>query len=270
MNSRLQVVLAADVRRADGRRRRRRNFAWRMFAAIEGPWLVRSMYRGAMARAQRSGTGLYLHPRWLHACLGEHLDVDIPPVRISRVLPDWLVIDGVRRHTSDHALFAGDWRGVLRRIETTPVHREAIELAAHAMDYRSTAVYADMVARVDRGEATVRQHRRLRTRADVDAYFERFVALFASIRVRGLLRHGRGAARDVGIALGPHGEPVRLPGGQHRLAIAQALELPAIPVQIRMLHTDFIARVAIDLGVPRNDIAAILTRTLAGSESAAA
>jgi ParB-like chromosome segregation protein Spo0J len=87
-----------------------------------------------------------------------------------------------------------------------------------------------------------RQHRRLRTRADVDEYFERFVALFRSIEQHGVVRRAAGRDRDIGVALGPWGDLVRLPGGQHRLAIASVLGLERIPVQIRMVHADLLRR----------------------------
>ena len=44
--------------------------------------------------------------------------------------------------------------------------------------------------------------------------------------------------QDIGVAIDATGRLCKLPGGQHRFAIARALGLSEIPVQVRMLHVD--------------------------------
>ena len=48
--------------------------------------------------------------------------------------------------------------------------------------------------------------------------------------------------RDIGVAITETGELIRHLGGKHRTAIAQALNLPTMPVEIRMVHTGWLAK----------------------------
>jgi hypothetical protein len=44
------------------------------------------------------------------------------------------------------------------------------------------------------------------------------------------------------VAINENGELIRHLGGKHRTAIAQALKLPSLPVEIRLVHTGWLAR----------------------------
>ena len=92
----------------------------------------------------------------------------------------------------------------------------------------------------------------------IDAYFEHYLYLIESIRRSGVLPRievPRSTAdslvrsaktekeeREIQIAIGPEGELLRLGTGRHRTAIAQALELELIPVEIRLIHAKWLLR----------------------------
>jgi hypothetical protein len=156
-------------------------------------------------------------------------------------------------HTGHWFIGAGDWSPILLPFARHQVSREAEELAAADLRFRDTPVYARYRRRAEAGKPMVRNRLVLDTPAAVDVYFEGFVALFESIREHGLRRRAEFAGRrgwragrrrwlaelgeqDIGVALAAQGRLVKLPGGQHRFAIARALGLEAVPVQVRMLH----------------------------------
>lgn len=156
-------------------------------------------------------------------------------------------------HTGHWFIGAGDWSPILLSFARHQVSREAQELAAADLRFRDTPVYARYRRRAEAGKPMVRNRLVLDTPAAVDVYFEGFVALFESIREHGLRRRAEFAGRrgwraggrrwlaelgeqDIGVALTAKGRLVKLPGGQHRFAIARALRLAAVPVQLRLLH----------------------------------
>lgn len=82
-----------------------------------------------------------------------------------------------------------------------------------------------------------------RTDEDIRRRFERLDELFEAVRREGRLRPrselpGRSVRehRGIYVHIDAQGDPVFGNGGCHRLAIARVLELPAIPVQLGVLH----------------------------------
>ncbi len=107
----------------------------------------------------------------------------------------------------------------------------------------------------------------------IDDYFQRFVALFHSIQAHGVVpvnslkgplaekfqpsasrrRKTEWGERDIGVAIGPAGELVLLPGGKHRLAVATVLKISHVPVQVRMVHVDWLRKLPRRPGQPWAD-----------------
>jgi hypothetical protein len=117
--------------------------------------------------------------------------------------------------------------------------------------YRSTGAYASLIKAAECGKPMWRQQILLDRRELIDLYFERFSALFRSIREHGVLSYNRlrereraePGERNVGVAIGCDGQLYRLPGGQHRTAIAKVLGLPSMPVEVRLIHTKWLSGV---------------------------
>jgi hypothetical protein len=191
-------------------------------------------------------------------CFGEKLLFDCAPARIELRLVDWISDGQSSFHSSDYFLSAGDWGPISRAIMLSTVATEAVELYKSNLVYQSTDSYAGLIRAVERGKPLKRQHILLDQKELIDQYFQRFVALFRSIQEQGMisvsLLRSRGQATtdelNVGVAIGPGGQLYRLPGGQHRTAIAKVLGLPSMPVEVRLIHTIWLSEVMSKTGSP--------------------
>jgi len=215
----------------------------------------------ATAHAARPGERFWLPAPRVLRWLGASLCVNLPACTVQRGLRDWMR-DGERAfHCDAFFLGAGDWSDISYPLADNAIVCEARELRAAGMAFRNTASYRDYVKRMQAGRA-IRRNRVCLDRVEkIDRYFAQFVALFESIQALGVRPHrelgGRAARfkaiapgrrwlaeffeRDIGVAVGPGGELYKLPGGQHRMAIALALDLPVVPVQVRLVHQDWLA-----------------------------
>ncbi len=165
---------------------------------------------------------------------------------MTSIIADWVDCGGLMRNTLDYFLGAGDWSALVRSTDGDPVREEARQLMEARLEYRRTAGYQSLVEAVlSEGDPPPRrQGRELHRREDVDAYFERFVRLFRAIEAHGVVPNHRladqGLAfnqdRGLGVALDAAGALHRLQGGNHRWAIAQVLEIPEVPVELRLIH----------------------------------
>lgn len=193
---------------------------------------------------------------------GARLCGEVAPARLRHRLGDWFLGNGRVEHVGNFFLLPGDWSPLLGEIEASQVMREARQLLAAGFDFKRTPLYAHYLRRLQLQRPVLRSHIRLDSAAILDAYFTRYVDLFHSIQAHGLRqrRHYQAAAvprvglsgwrqrwaewgeREIGVAIGENGELLRLPGGQHRAAIAAVLELPRMPVQVRLIHPAWLAR----------------------------
>lgn len=210
---------------------------------------------GALLQARRAEAGFWLPVAYAVQRFGPRLDLVIRPDAIEHVLLDCVALDGRRLHTGLWFVGAGDWTPIRWPMTRHQVSREAAELLEQDLRYRDTAVYRSYRQRAETLRPMVRNRVLLDSAEQIDAYFERFVALFQSIRENGVVRRSArrpmalpgGGARswwtelgeqDIGVAIDATGQLWKLPGGQHRFAIARALGLSEVPVQVRMLHVD--------------------------------
>jgi hypothetical protein len=136
-----------------------------------------------------------------------------------------------------------------------------VELVKAGDDYRGSRPYRRLMRRVRRRRPSERNGVLLSTEEDVEAYLRYCRALIKSARKHGVVRRrtsgtfrGRWlkhrsarpplvdlAERDVGVAIDVNGELVRHLGGKHRTAIAQALGMERIPVEVRLVHVGWLA-----------------------------
>lgn len=230
---------------------------YRLFACFDGG--VRALDRAldlACARSRHDQGGFRLAlPRVLRQ-LNTDLKVDVPTSTLRLGLHDWLT-NGTRIvHPDAYFVGSGDWSAIAYALKDNVIVREAHELLDSGMAYRETSAYQAYLLQIRDGQPARRNRISLDSVEKVDRYFERFVSLFDSIRTKGLLRHdevARGISRlravsparrwlsevleqDIGVAVGADGTLYKLPGGQHRVAIAIALGLPVLPVEVRLVH----------------------------------
>lgn len=191
---------------------------------------------------------------------GEALWLDLPVQNLHTRLHDWIGHEDAIVHSSDYFFCSGDWSPLLAAADGSPVMTEATQLLQANLDYRSTRIYAKHRQLIESGKTLSRNQVALDTVQKLDDYFDRFVALFKSIQTHGVLPLADARAfdtsldkvselrrwdthvgeKDIGVALGPSGEIVVLPGAKHRLAIATTLRLTSVPVQLRMIHVDWL------------------------------
>ncbi len=194
--------------------------------------------------------------------LAEFQHIQLPLQLLTFKLHDWISGDLGPQHTNDYFICTGDWSAALIEIKTSSVYLEAQQLQAEKLDYLSTEIYQRYLKDLDQGRIHIRNKIALNNPEKINYYFERFVDLFLSIQTQGFMtleqarrtkdplsnpsairtwRTSYGET-NIGIAIGPQGEFIALPGGQHRLAVASVVGLPVIPAEIRMLHIDWIRK----------------------------
>jgi len=218
-------------------------------------WVFDRRLEGALARGRGGEAGFWLPQAHAVRRFSNRLDLSVRATTVESLLLDVVDLGDCPFHTGQCFIGAGDWSGVLLPFTRHQISREAQELNAAGLRFRDTRCYAAYRRRAEAGKPMVRNRLVLDTPAAVDAYFEGFVALFESIAEHGLRRRADFAARgnwrvgrrrwlaelgeqDIGVALAADGRLVKLPGGQHRFAIARALDLQEVPVQVRLLHVD--------------------------------
>ena len=207
------------------------------------------------------------HAAWYY---DELLHLELDPTKLERRISDWVRDHRGVRWTGASFLDAADWSAAITPITMSPIHREMHEIVAAGKDVRDTRAYSNLMQAIKVGRPSKRNNIRLATVEAVDAYLRYCRGLIKSMRKRGVVRHTESgpfhglrikhwnarspvhdsSERDIGIAIGETGELIRHLGGKHRTAIAQALKLPALPVEIRMVHTSWLAKQVERTGLP--------------------
>jgi hypothetical protein len=215
----------------------------------------------AMAEARRRGTGFYLAGFAARRALGRDLWIDIDPAVLERRLEHRFRQNGRVHIIRDRCLGAGNWTPLLRRLDRSTTHREVAEVVEAGFRYRETPSYVKALDRARGPKPMQRNFVRLSSPDKVEAYFRQTADMCRSIQELGLMRrsdYGRRLSSfarpsvrlpwvefgelDVGVAIGAGGELYRFASGKHRTAAAQALKLASIPVEIRLVHADWLAR----------------------------
>lgn len=190
----------------------------------------------------------FLHPIFLKNLQSKKLTIEINPNLIEYYLLDWIDINGKDIHISDYFFGEGDWQNIARSFKKSTVENELKEMLTHDWDYKNSIVFQQYLTRMSEKRFKSRQHVLLDNPPKIDAYFERFHRLFLSISQNGYLSINGlkknkvlDIDKEIGVAIGPNGELYKLPGGQHRFAIARHLQLK-IPAEIRLIHIDLIKK----------------------------
>lgn len=187
----------------------------------------------------------------LRAELGEALHIRVNPllvrnyalpdyVRFKRIGPKalrrWLGADLLYRFVKARAplVLPGDWDLHATAVADTPTHRFIAELVAARYDYRSTATYAKMVKDIAAGHVIKYKKRRIDCQDRIDEHFRYYVGVCESMAANGYLSAGN--HDHICVMIGRDGKLVKEEKGRHRLAIAQLVGVPAVPVFVRHVH----------------------------------
>jgi hypothetical protein len=196
--------------------------------------------------------------------LGNSALAEVPTSALNKRLHDWVRYEGKAAFSGDYFICSADWSAWLTDLSSSSVMTEANQMHQAGLDYKSTRIYAKHLQNIERGAAVIRNKVSLDTPLKLNAYFNRFVALFESIQKHGVLplKQARNCdealstsssvrswrtnfgEKDIGVAIGPDAELVLLPGAKHRLAIARVLGIARVPVQMRMVHKAWLQRIA--------------------------
>lgn len=197
---------------------------------------------------------------------GDRLVIEIDPGQVADQFPVQKVINGKPIGFANHLMGRAGWKPHLERLERSTVYREIADLLAHDHDYRATPIYAELKTRVENGKPPVRNLVPLDSIAKLDLYFDKVVELTRSIASSGYKRRPRykgmesaeEASRfssgirpvaveltesEIGVAVGADGSLHRIGPGTHRLATARLLNLPRVPVEVRLFHVQWLRRV---------------------------
>ena len=253
---RLRHVPAGTVALAEFDRMRRRMWPHYACAAAFGTerLLARILGRAALSQAPAFAAPL-AYPR---AVMGPRLGVVIRPDATQRTLRSLVEFGGRRFRLDAWFVGFGDWRDVSLPSAEDAVVKAALALKAADFRFHDTPAYAVFRRRLEQGAPVVRNGRPLDSVVRIDSYFADFAALFQSVAQNGVLPHKAARRRfgrfaraqvDVGVAIDADGALLRLPGAQHRFAVAWALGCD-IPAEVRMIHRDRL-RAMLDQGPVR-------------------
>jgi hypothetical protein len=211
-----------------------------------------------------------LPPQHAFWYFGSALRLWIEPTSLRWRLSDYVDDGRGVRWIGSSFLDAARWGEALESLDASPVHKEMTDLVRADFRFREIRAYRRLCRGAERGHPRLRSGVLLTTREHVDDYFRYCVELARSVREQGVLpRHktaGAGAPsfgrragwlnllergeRDIGVAIARSGELVRHLGGKHRTALAQALSVTHIPVEVRMVHVRWLARQMKKTGLP--------------------
>jgi hypothetical protein len=244
--------------------------AWAAAPVLGSRLLFPRIFDGAAAALLDGDVSSAVAPEAAAHFFGQALHFDVDPHRLTRRVGDYVRIGDRVRWMGGAFLDGADWGNVIAPLASSPVHAEMIEFVSAGGDLKDTRAYRNLMRAAARGAPSLRHGIRLATSAQVDAYLGYCAALIESARRHGIVRQSAAslfhpmrrkhrdarsvvldtAERDIGVAIAEDGALVRHLGGKHRTAIAQALALPALPVEVRLVHAGWLGRVMRETGLP--------------------
>ena len=180
---------------------------------------------GLAAAPAGRGPAFWTPARDLAGELGGALVIDVDPAAIATQLPARLRHRGRLLRAAGHFLGRGDWRRWLTPVEDDPLLARTADLVA-GLSQTSDDEGRRLLALADSIRSQgYKRRRELPQRPPTD--------------VAGIVEAEEG---EVGIAIDADGGIHRLGGGRQRFAVARALGLPAIPVEVKLVHVGWLER----------------------------
>ena len=254
---------------------RRNDVAQRVLAMATAPFLgskrmFPSRFDHAYKRLMEGAEEAEITPEHAAWYFGATLHLDVDPAKLNRRISDWVRSPRGINWVGGSFLDAADWSAALSPLDRSPIHREMHDIVAAGADFRRTATYRNFLRAIELGRPMLRNNVRLASQDAIEAYLKYCRGLIKSMRKRGAMRRAASGAfhgirvrhwdarsplhdsseRDIGVAIDADGSIVRHLGGKHRTAIAQALKLPTLPVEIRMVHAFWLRQQVEKTGLP--------------------
>ncbi|MEH6403326.1 MAG: hypothetical protein V7750_08135 [Sneathiella sp.] len=208
------------------------------------PKKVSALFFNKAVRRMADTRQFSLDPIFARCLFGEKLILSVPTQIIQRHTNPWLTLFGKNYCIQDYFLCDAQLDGVAGEISNLFTIREAEELIALGWDYRKAECYQNYRIALKANKLIRRQNVLLDSIEKIDQYFEKFKALHDSIKKHGLVSSNSNSSikksiltqRNIGVAIDQNGTLIKLSNGKHRYALAHALNLPFIPVEINMVH----------------------------------
>lgn len=235
----------------------------RLISPVIRPGPIADLYLSLSLR--RISTGHYDRAarfEYVERAYRQHLVTEIDPSRLKRRLID-VISDGTQHARLSHWFLDGaDWEQALVPLNTSDVHQEMEAVFQPPEALSDTPAYRKLLSLAASGRPQTHNGVSLTSPELIINYFEHYRNLKDSISQHGFLSrhdvlHGISdqfsdskvrskkaelREREVGVAIAADGELVRMVGGHHRTAIAQHLKLSRIPIQIRLVHKNWLFR----------------------------
>lgn len=159
----------------------------------------------------------------------------------------WIPLDNVQRALKlwtprDSGRVITEWpSSIIRPLGDLPTIQACLRHWRDGISWENTGLFAQMLAAIEKSGKVDK----LRSLHDIEIRYRELDTLYLNVKKTGRLKSRaeliRGNFREEGGLLfhvGPKGEPFFGGKGNHRLAIALALELPFIPAQLGCTHED--------------------------------
>lgn len=183
--------------------------------------------------------------------------IDLPTASLQRCL--------VKRGAMDKALFAVEGLLLPRGVRRGRWHRDAIPFENHPVVPMMRALL-DPESKVDQQESALRTYYEARGKSPAHAaekaqhiredYVREYRALWESLRTHGYIA---GVGKDeIGVAIGPDGEFIKVANGNHRLAAARLAGVDQVVAEVRFVHSAWLRHHARGPGTPGKRIEAAL------------
>lgn len=130
-----------------------------------------------------------------------------------------------------------DFSGRVYPLDSHSTYPFIQDVVGGGLPYQRTALYREVMAG--------REREKLRSEAAFQSYYEKCMTLAASVRTHGVLdiaRKNRHEETNICVAISDTGELLHYKKGHHRLAIAHALGVERIPVNVSFISGEYLLR----------------------------
>lgn len=180
--------------------------------------------------------------RAVEEALGSSLVLQVDPRALIRST-HWRGYDKRRRPSSSSFIWDGEWDLRRGHLLHSSRYRFISDLDDHRDDLRKTERFRELKARLDAGHpwSSHQQGILLDSEDRILTCLRVYLSFLDDMAARGF-DAGRGKDR-LGVAVSREGRLIKINRGLHRLAMAQRLGLPSVPVSVKAVHREWWERV---------------------------
>lgn len=180
--------------------------------------------------------------RAMEQCLGDDLLLQVDPRELIRST-DWRGYPRRSRPSSSAFIWEGDWDQRRGNLCFSSRYRFISDLDEHRDDLSRTERFALLRERLAKGHpwSSHQQGVLLDSEQRILFYLRVYLSFLDDMAARGF-DASRGKD-ELGVAVSREGRLIKINRGLHRLAMAQRLGLPSVPVRVKAVHREWWQRV---------------------------